>query len=85
VAGRAGGADPLADLTDQDISQLLLPAVTGEAHIDRGLDVAADRLAVDADQAVDRPIALTQRPQPQHLFDLEHGYLPVGHGHPSSG
>jgi len=85
VAGRPGGADPLAHQADHHVGQLRRTAVGGEPGVDGGLHVAADRLAVHAAQAVDAPIALTPQPQPQHFFDLEHRYLPVGHGHPSPG
>jgi len=85
VAGRPCGADPLTHHADRRVGQLLLAAVRCEPGLDGGLHVAADRLAVDATQAIDAPIALTPQPEPQHLFDFEHRYLPVGHGHPSPG
>jgi len=85
VAGRSGRADPLAHDADHHVGQLLLAAIGPEPRLDGGLHVAADGLAVDAAQAVDTPVALTSQPQPQHLFDLEHRYLPVSHGHPSPG
>jgi len=85
VAGGAGRADRLARHTDHHVAQLLLATASGEPGADGRLHVATDRLAVHADQPVDTPVTLTPQPQPQHLFDLEHRYLPESHGHPSPG
>ena len=43
------------------------------------LDIAADRLAVHRRQRRHFPQRPTIQPQPQDLFHLDHGHLPVGH------
>ena len=71
--------DRLHHQPDEHVGQLLLAAVADQAEPDRGIHIAADRLAVQADQPLDRPDALTAQPQPQHFSNLEHSDLPERH------
>lgn len=64
------------------IGQLAVAAIADQAQPLRRRHVAADRLAIDPGQPLDRPQPLARQPQAQHLSNLEHGNLPE-HRRPS--
>ncbi len=58
--------------------QLLVADLARQPGGDRGLEVAACRLAVTPRVVGDRPQPdVAPQPQPQDLLDLDHGHLPV--------
>lgn len=71
---------------DHDAEQLVADRRLGRARAQagalRGLEVAGHGLAVAARQATDLPHGVAPQPQPEHLPDLHHGHLPVGHAAP---
>jgi hypothetical protein len=75
--------EPLDELTDQFVGALFLTAGPCEPERHTCRDVAADCLAIDADPLGDRAFALTLQPAPEHVFDLDHRYLPECHGRSS--
>lgn len=80
VARRPVRTDRLDHHPDQLVGQLRLAAVARQPRGLRRLDIAADGLAVTADDVGDGPKPLVGlQPQPQNLSDLDHGHLPVAH------
>jgi len=61
------------------IGELLDTAIARDTCLDRGVDIAAHRLAVDPAEPGNRPQPLTSQPQPQHFSNLEHRNLPECH------
>jgi hypothetical protein len=60
----------LDDLSDEHIGELAVAATPVQTQHHRRLHVAADRLAVDLGQPLDRAEPLPGQPQPQHFSDL---------------
>jgi hypothetical protein len=73
------GTHRLDHHADQHVGQLLLATVPNQPGRLTGGHVAADRLAVQPHQPLDRPDALASQPQPQNLSHLEHANLPERH------
>jgi hypothetical protein len=69
-------ADPLANQSDQAVSDLALIAILAQADLHAGRHVPIDRLAVHPRHAGRSPLALATDPQSQHFFDLVHRHLP---------
>jgi hypothetical protein len=79
VAVEAVRAHRLDHQTDEPVGELLVAALADQTETDSGIHVAADGLAVEADQPFRRSDALAGQPQPQHLSNLEHSDLPERH------
>ena len=75
--------DSVDHRADQVVGQLLGPAPTDHAELDRRVDVTPRRLAVDTGPLSDRPKAeLGPQPVPQNLSHLVHTNLPERHPQP---
>jgi hypothetical protein len=79
VPGRAGRADRRDHHPDQLIGQLPFPAVTGQARLLRGRDIACRRLNVHLRPPRGRALALPRQPRTQDLSHFCHQDLPERH------
>jgi len=79
VAGRACRADRRDHQPDQVVGQLAFPAVTGQAGLLRGPDIAGRRLHVHPRAGRGRALALPVQPRTQDFYHLCHQDLPECH------
>jgi hypothetical protein len=76
--GQRARLNALRDLVNLVLGRL---AALRQRAMDCGMHVTTYRLAVDARLTRDAVKTLPRRPAAQHLFDVGHRQLPVGHGH----
>ena len=80
----ASGPDLLADLADQRVGELALAGGAIDPERDRCSDVVARRPARHACRSGRPVLTVAREPPSQKLSDLDHPYLPEGHGTPSA-